>query len=202
MNINDVMGVPDVPSKEYPRIILERQTQLEDRYWAIEMRTKKVFGVNERNGQIMIKDFLWRITEEIGEALEAGTNGEGVDKIAEELADGLHFVAGLCVILDKRGCFHAGWDNPQAVGSVRRVVESLGKLGNTLKMKPWKQTEVLTDENQFNHLLVEVVRNYLDLFSQAVAQDTDITPDYYRRRIFNLYWKKSEVNLFRIASKY
>jgi hypothetical protein len=70
---------------------------------------------------------------------------------------------------------------------------ALGMLGNTLKMKPWKQTQVLTDESYFNQLLGIAVKEYLN-FCQYMGMDLDTLFDYY--------YRKSEVNLFRIRSKY
>lgn len=200
MNVNDVQS----PSKladptEIAKHIYQRQSLLEDRYWVIEKRPAKVIDINTREGQVIVKDFLWRITEEIGEALEARMKSESAEKIFEELVDGLHFVAGLCVILDREDFFIRGFidEDPGYSPSVRNAVTdwvcASGILGNTLKMKPWKQTDIPVDYDYFSDCLKDLVAVYKALMSSF---------DLYYDSIWDYYYRKSEVNLFRIRSNY
>lgn len=203
MNIQDVKeDYSNVPNREYAFSIFQRQSDLEDFYHKIENRTQKVFGVNSREGQVHIKDFLWRITEEIGEFLESEQIGGNRWKSWEELADGLHFITGLCVITGRDEVFKDAWNKHTNLLSrghsitavaVMSCVMTLGCLGNCLKMKPWKQTDVLTDELLFDKLLINAIQAYLDLCSVV---------DLDKAKLYEMYMRKSEVNLFRIRSKY
>lgn len=202
MNVNDVVITTHINKPiDQALNILERQGMLESKYWDIEKRYSPVIDVNDKRGQIVIKDFLWRITEEIGEAIESRSNNETLNKTWEELADGLHFVAGLCVITSNQNIFTDAWERvyetsdtgSESLFLLQNLVEALGTLGNTLKMKPWKQTDVLTDITQFRKKLYDVVLWYLLLCLDYGMTLTDLWIYYY---------KKSEVNLFRIRSKY
>jgi len=205
MNVNDVKPIilPDDPVTQ-AGYILDRQTLLEDHYWTIEKRPSPTVAVNSQVGQILIKDFLWRITEEVGESLEASLIGEPLEKIYEELADGLHFVAGLAVITNMKDPFIKAWNEtvmgPQPRGGITSqhtylydLIASLGILGNTLKMKPWKQTQVLTDEVYFSQCLQNMITCFLRFC---------IVCNLTHHQLLDYYHRKSEVNLFRIRSKY
>lgn len=197
MNVNDVVA-PPFPHNPLDQSteLLKRQSELESKYWEIEGRYSPTVNINDRRGQVLIKDFLWRITEEIGEALEAKNNGESRDKVYEELADGLHFVLGLCVITGMTQEFHDAWENQYitpAATELEDLIMNMGCLGNTLKMKPWKQTDVLTDVKTFSFLLKLFVMRYI-----GYCKELDLSID----NLWRYYYRKSEVNLFRIRSKY
>lgn len=209
MNINDVKNVPAITEpSSIASGILSRQNKLEDFYWTLEKRHKRVFDLNERPGQIIIKDFLWRITEELGEALEADTKEHNLVKIHEELADCLHFIAGLGIISDISDEFINGFmefsyeivpqTNPRPIPqlaptAVSMFVQALGVMGNTLKMKPWKQTDVMTDVNYAKFCYRQLVKRFLEV-CHAFGLTLPI--------LWDLYYRKSEVNLFRIESGY
>lgn len=82
--------------------IFDRQTKLMDKYHGIEvssgtMLTAKVpVDINCGLGQQRLKDFAWRVTEELMESLEALVDNPGAH--AEELIDALHFMAELCIL--------------------------------------------------------------------------------------------------------
>lgn len=64
---------------------------------------------------------------------------------------------------------------------------------NTLKNKPWKQTHMRTDESKFRALIIE---GFIKLLEFLVFAGLDEDSIYY------LYFKKNQVNQFRIKSKY
>ena len=156
----------------------------------------------------MAKDFLWRITEEIGEALEADTVDHNLPKIHEELADALHFIAGFGIVMSISEDFVSGfqeftYDNKPkerpkveaqlAAPSICLFIQALGVMGNTMKMKPWKQTDVLTDLKYARFCYRKLVKRFLEM-ADAFGLGLPI--------LWDLYYRKSEVNLFRIQSKY
>lgn len=142
VNIKDVeVQIPDVESSGMDRLemMFERQIDLMDKYHGIEkdnghyVPPKTPVDLNNRHDQQYIKDFAWRITEEIGEAM------------------------------------------------------------NTLKNKPWKQTEMLTDEEHFLEELVDGLHFYLELL---------VLVGFTPQSLFETYFQKSAVNKFRQRSKY
>lgn len=74
-----------------------------------------------------------------------------------------------------------------------RVVEELGEAANCLKNKPWKQSQLETDEEHFMEELSDAIHFFVELF---------IICGYTADDFFNIYCRKFEVNKFRIRSKY
>ena len=137
MNIKDVkMKLNRIreqyPSKDLFYIIFERQKELMEKYREIENMPREI-DINTKKGQVWLKDFAWRITEELGEAM------------------------------------------------------------NCLKNKPWKQTEMLTDVDHYKEELADAFHFFIELC---------IISGISSEELFLLYFKKSEVNLFRQRSKY
>jgi len=64
---------------------------------------------------------------------------------------------------------------------------------NTLKNKPWKQTQMVTDKGQYETQMTQVA---LALFKFLAF--TGFSPE----SIYTIYYKKNKVNQFRIESKY
>lgn len=73
------------------------------------------------------------------------------------------------------------------------VTYDLQLVRNELKNKPWKQTGVLTDTNRFTQILVQGFINLFGILAESKMSQAGI---------FNLYYKKNQVNLFRIKSRY
>jgi len=119
--------------------IFQRQLELMRKYHKIEKgnghRVPRNVPVNlhDRHDQQYLKDFAWRVTEEVGEAM------------------------------------------------------------NTLKNKPWKQTELTTDVDHFLEELVDGFHFYVELL---------ILSGFDPESLFRTYFLKSEVNKFRQRSKY
>ena len=74
-----------------------------------------------------------------------------------------------------------------------RAVEELYEAMNCLKNKPWKQSEVKTDEVHFYEEIADAVHFFVEMCITAglTAQDLAL-----------MYHKKHAVNKFRQASKY
>lgn len=227
MNINDVkewdLGID--ASQDKLHLIFQRQLDLMRHYHPIEkanglLITEDVpVNLQDSKGQYRIKDFAWRVTEELGEALEAlyihSTIREHFD---EEIADALHFLVELTILtgvspneLVPEGVngaklevlFHVSYGKkdinpwPRSYPSIAmrtaEVVEKLAVACNCLKNKPWKQTQMFTDVDAFISYLRNTWRQFIVLCAVA-----GIGPDY----LFELYFKKSQVNQFRVRSQY
>jgi hypothetical protein len=139
MNVEDIKDV-DIPVGEDMLVsIFKKQKKLMEKYHHIEKNNGLLqtelcpVNIDDAKGQARLKDFAWRITEELGEAM------------------------------------------------------------NCLKNKPWKQTQMETD---VTHYIEEVIDAFHFFIELCILSGMD-AEDLYR-----MYFKKSEVNLFRQRSKY
>lgn len=200
--------------------IFNRQKELMDKYHDIESRSGLMqtescpVNLDSKAGQARIKDFSWRITEEVGEALDALYGDNDIEHFNEELVDGLHFLTELTIL--------AGFDAKDIAGmvcknieegddlldsicayvysgelnlpwSITTLIRRLGMMCNTLKNKPWKQSHMKTDKEMFKARLVEVWETYIHILVGSLGTSDDIA---------DVYLKKSQVNKFRQRSNY
>lgn len=218
MNINH--AVEEKVEGDLLKAIFDRQKSLMGKYHDIELKSGLLqtedcpVNLDDKRGQARIKDFSWRVTEELGEALDAKTSK---DHYQEELIDGLHFLTELTILAGKdydtllpQGIPHYDEDhlrdlveNARDVISekfsgtldfwVSRFIEQLAMMCNCLKNKPWKQSMMKTDREAFYLRLSNVWCCYITIlvFSGMDAED-----------IANVYLKKSQVNQFRQRSNY
>lgn len=209
MNITDVAS--ETIQGDKLKAIFNRQKELMNKYHDIELRSGLLqtedcpVNLNDKKGQARIKDFSWRVTEELGEALDAWFDGDGIHT-KEELADGLHFLTELSILagFDFNGWNFNGdgleaiWEYPMHSEStmeqaVTVFISKLGMTCNCLKNKPWKQSQMLTDIPEFNNRLFETWVSYINIMSLMFD-----SPD----EIVDIYFKKSNVNKFRQRSGY
>lgn len=209
MNITDVAS--ETIQGDKLKAIFNRQKELMNKYHDIELRSGLLqtedcpVNLNDKKGQARIKDFSWRVTEELGEALDAWFDGDGIHT-KEELADGLHFLTELSILagFDFNGWNFNGdgleaiWEypmhsEPTMEQAVTVFISKLGMTCNCLKNKPWKQSQMLTDIPEFNNRLFETWVSYINIMSLMFD-----SPD----EIVDIYFKKSNVNKFRQRSGY
>lgn len=217
MNINHAT-VEEVTGDKL-QAIFTRQKSLMGKYHDIELRSGLLqtedcpVNLDDKRGQARIKDFSWRVTEELGEALDAKATK---DHYQEELIDGLHFLTELTILAGKdyhnilpegtalyhndrledlvenaKECISRNGDNLDYW--VSKFIENLGMMCNCLKNKPWKQSMMKTDQNAFYGRLSEVWVLYITLLVVS-GMDAD--------SIAITYLKKSQVNQFRQRSNY
>ena len=197
--------------------IFNRQRELMEKYHHIESKSGLCqtedcpVNLDDKRGQARIKDFSWRIIEEVGEAIDGRSD---INHYHEELIDGLHFLTELTILagkdydtLKEDYIFEVpGGDhidlllaNSHDKGSVSiqeavfYLVENLGMMCNCLKNKPWKQTQMKTDKPAFYSWLSRVWVEYFTILKVS-GMDGD--------SIANTYLKKSQVNKFRQRSNY
>ena len=202
----------ETTNKEPLKAIFERQKELMVKYHDIELKSGLLqtedcpVNLDDKRGQARIKDFSWRITEEIGEALDAITNESGESALLhfhEELIDGLHFLTEMSILTGYDITKDYTLSDLINLGTVRSSytlndlvsdhVMYLGMMCNCLKNKPWKQTMMKTNkENFYNHLKLVWI-NYM-----AILTSQDLTEE----EITDIYLRKSQVNQFRQRSNY
>ena len=199
-------------NKESLRAIFDRQKELMEKYHDIEFKSGLMqtedcpVNLDDKRGQARIKDFNGRITEEIGEALDAITNESGESALLhfhEELIDGLHFLTEMTILTGYDITKDYTLSDLINLGTVRSSytlndlvsdhVMYSGMMCNCLKNKPWKQSMMKTNKENFYKHLKLVWRNYI-----AILTSQDLTEE----EITDLYLRKSQVNQFRQRSNY
>lgn len=200
--------------------IFNRQKSLMGKYHYIELKSGLLqtedcpVNLDDKRGQARIKDFSWRVTEELGEALDARSNK---DHYQEELIDGLHFLTELTILAGKdydtilpKGVALYREDHLEDLVAnalevidrygqnslefyVAKFIENLGMMCNCLKNKPWKQSMMKTDQEAFYNRLAEVWVVYITILVVSGMNAQDIA---------DIYLKKSQVNQFRQRSNY
>ena len=211
------MNITHAVEEEYNgdrlKVIFDRQRELMEKYHDIESRSGLVqtedcpVNLDDKRGQARIKDFSWRVIEEVGEALDAYAQNDMVH-FAEELIDGLHFLTELTILSGYDYCdivkqeFEPGEDSltkliPSILENdisncVMVLVRELGMMCNCLKNKPWKQTSMMTDKENYYKQLRKVWYSYIALVSNELEANG----------IVGTYLKKSQVNKFRQRSNY
>ncbi len=218
MNINH--AVEEKIEGDLMKAIFDRQKSLMGKYHDIELKSGLLqtedcpVNLDDKRGQARIKDFSWRVTEELGEALDAKANK---DHYQEELIDGLHFLTELTILAGKdyntilpintpaydEDHLRDLVENANEVISrklndtldfwVSRFIEQLAMMCNCLKNKPWKQSMMKTDREAFYNRLAEVWVCYITILVVSGMGAEDIA---------NVYLKKSQVNQFRQRSNY
>lgn len=205
--------------------IFQRQRELWDKYHHIEVKSGARISehcpvnLHDRKDQLQIKDYAWRVIEEVGEAIDASQHE---DHYHEELVDGLHFLTEMTILVgldwnqiipdgsEVRATDHLedlvtrarettemvfGADDGKVIlpHLVSKLVMELGMMCNCLKNKPWKQSMMMTDEQAFYGRLREVWGVYVALLVNSGLDADGIT---------DTYLKKSQVNQFRQRSNY
>lgn len=219
MNIKDVEQIC-LPDGDMLDKLYEFQKKLMDKYHPIEKLNGLLLDenipveINSYRGQARLKDFMWRVIEELGEAMAATSE----DHTKEEIADALHFFLELLILsnitqVDLR-CIvsvismesYPDIDdnlqhifectlNPTFMSNdkcVTMIILPLTQAGNCLKQKPWKQTPQLTDINKYKELICKAFMSFITL-----CKTYGLTPE----KLCKLYYSKHEVNQFRIRSK-
>lgn len=215
MNIKD-FDAPPPPATwdETLAAIFARQYELMMKYKTIEQLPDPPVPLHHQHGQRIIKDFAWRVTEELTESFEAWQKHGDDYEVAqlhalEELADAMHFFVELCLFagvtveqclnhmqhayppVAQSGTVHAG-ERHSAV-AYWTVVYQLGIAMNFLKNKAWKTSHVPTDEGRFREALLIAFASLVQLWASLGYEMQDLHAFYFR---------KSEVNKFRQRSAY
>lgn len=215
----------DLPSGDRLENIFKRQLELMEKYHPIEAKNGLLLSkdvpvdIDDKMGQARMKDMFWRFTEELGEAMDAFYNHP--ESFHEELSDALHFLVEACILAgigpgrivgmivhpdsgftDKLECLYGL--NPvvsEKVGNIDKVVGfyvstmmGISMAGNLLKNRPWKQSHTSTDTVAFKELVVRTFYRFITLCKYAGIMSP--------QNLYELYFKKSEVNKLRQSSNY
>ena len=221
MNVND-FNIP-IPDGDMLETIFNRQRELMNKYHEIETKnlghdvphSSDEYGpycgalnVDDRMSQLRMKDFAWRVTEELTEATLA-LGEKDRTHYDEELIDALHFSVELLILCGFRAkdfrlktgedILEHMFDDLAPSGmpmnnlQVYLVIEKLGEACNRLKLKAWKTTAMLTDKAAFR----ASVREFFEAFIVLL-----LSSGFNARSTTAMYLNKHAVNQFRQASAY
>lgn len=286
MDARDIKEIPPVVEDgRYLEAIYSLQKELIDHYVGIEGLPQYPLDVNTKKNQLLIKDFVGRVIEELAEGYESfklvgeiteknqlwfngDYNNEYVQMLNhlqnanEEQADALHFmvellifaniqpedidsycnkicddlnqhtltlttntlhkagmigynmlkvdngsevttpVLNLLTLLDsdkdtsliKGGSLYSSSSYLEMKSNMWDVVYHLNIARNYLKNKPWKQSQMMTNESAFQEELVKAFIKLIGYFYTLWLNNLE--------DIYTLYFKKQRVNKFRIHSNY
>lgn len=144
------------------------------------------------SGQHLIRDFAWRITEEITEALRSHNEGFPRDQILEEVIDAFQFWIELCWLVELSP--NVVNDTSQPIhGSAFRLaclnfIEDLGMAVNLLKNKPWKKKL-----QPVPHAFLPQIAGLYGRFI-GIAGSLGFSPDEF----YAAYFRKAQINQERI----
>lgn len=277
--------VPQITDGKYLEKIYDLQKELVDHYVGIEGLPPYPIDVNVKKNQLLIKDFIGRVIEELAEGYESmllvqdlteknklwfGDYNDHdyeqclnhLQNVSEEMADAMHFMVELLIYVNiqpsdilsyvtrlfghkwknLRGnkddilyvtmlygaARHYEKDNVTEQINLTRILDlsqdtelesplytaasfyseerylefkkclwdityHLNIARNFLKNKPWKQSQMMTDEINFQR---EIVEAFIDLLGAYAIINLD------SESLFYIYFKKNQVNSFRIRSNY
>lgn len=213
-------------------LIYGRQRELMDKYHGIEARSGLLqtglvpVDIHSKQGQARIKDFAWRVTEEIAEATSAFSYDHGDPQLAkthgrEEISDAFHFMVELLILADvdaeqlTRGCLGIFAQNYKPNRDRLEILFDQVGLGvsdeNFIRLRAFYTIEQLglacnclkNKPWKQSHMLTDVMAFKSYLYTAflglcGVAQCAGMDHD----DLFRMYFKKSEVNKFRQRSQY
>lgn len=219
-----------VPEKELIlQYIFNRQQELLDKYKDIEKMPNIPVDLQTYEGQKWIKDFLWRITEELCEACgysdliwvkKKDPDGSAMELLREEVADSLHFIVETFLLM--------GWTAENILQRVTAGGKNPTSLDDMLVNVSFGQIIHNHRDAQFRQLCFHVIY-YLGLAGNCLKNKpwkqtemiTDVTMFEFNlltsfmallaifkflgmtdKGIFVVYMKKAAVNKFRQESKY
>lgn len=201
MNIEDIKEKPE-KVENVMEAIFNKQEKIMIKYKDMGDTPPWPLELDLMEHQTSIKDFKQRGMEEIAEAIEAFRQGERLHFV-EELIDALHFFVELNILVDKKHdffnytCLKSASEKPITLAKLYMIYGKLGEkyglLCNTLKNKPWKNTQISTDKAKFYKLLKESFEYFMFMLYES-GFDLD--------SVHQVYFKKHKVNEFRIRSNY
>ena len=220
MNINNIED-PEKCKGDMLDEIFKRQTEMVFKYHPIEKKNGILLDENipinfdSSKGQYRLKDAMWRVTEELGEYYSANL----IEHKQEEIADVMHFFIEL-IILSGIPSYRLCYQGPDIIQAKLEfifngllnsehyikqlkffdeehllwfIIHDLTLAGGCLKNKPWKQTHVRTDKLKYDIYIIEAFKGFI-----ALCIKNNLTAE----KLYNLYFRKNEVNKFRIKSNY
>ena len=173
------------------------------KFKTVEQLPDPPVSLHAPHGQKIMKDFAWRVVEELSESYESWEDSDPIVRRAnalEELADATHFFIELMIFagITAAQCTDRFPMYPTKVtGGINytarywTVVHRLGVAMNCLKNRPWKKSFIPTDEGQFRIKLILTYAALMQLWAETGCSPKDVHDHYF---------SKHEINETRIQS--
>jgi len=189
--------------------LLREQEALLTKYKVIEGLPDWPLNLDLPQNQIIVKDFIARVTEELAEADEYFrriNEGElGLQELMqEEIIDALHFFLGVLILVGKDNVVfdldqsQLSMDDPVYLPfGLNNIMHEINYYifiaRNELKNKPWKQTQLPTDkETFFDRLRQAGVMINVMLYSNLRLTSEEIYTNYMKKNTINKFRQKSQ----------
>ena len=205
MDTRDIHSTPQLTGDLTAALLVE-QKKLYDKYQGIEKLPEIPLHLDPPENQVVIKDFIGRITEELAEAEEYIRRldyGKGDTKalMEEEIVDALHFFLELILLVGQTPAHSLGIFKVKSRVCERKIEKCFRELHyelniakNSLKNKPWKQTQVKTSRITF-YMHLKIASEWFGILLYDVL-------GWNSQQIYHEYMKKHTVNVFRQESSY
>lgn len=179
--------------------VFDKQLELADKYEPGFKKTVEEFDIDCAEDQETFKLFCWRLTEEIGEMIEAHYLSE-TKHAQEEFIDTFNFAVELFLL--------AGWKPgagieyfaipthllcPSFTEASLGVISHLTKCANLLKNRRWRQSQYLVDTLEFE----KAMKGLWDSIMLLAGANK-----LCASQVLSLWSQKYQVNEFRINSNY
>jgi len=203
MNTNDFQPLEYNPDNCW-KIMFDKQKEVFKKYLEVEKSdwNEEDFSVDCLQDQELLKEFAWRIVEELTEMTE---DIEHKDHYLEELVDSMNFLIELMIIY--------GWDKPfydwqhvpyahfdktklsadHVIVSIYSVIEAVGQAMNLLKNRKWKEQHYLVDLYKFEPRLKKIFTSF-----NLLVNELGVT----EKMLFEVWSQKLQVNAMRLETKY
>jgi len=215
MDVKHLENIEIPKPKHYFITVWGLQKGLVRDYAKIEKLPAYPLNLDLKDSQTLLKDFISRAVEELAEAYEQITVHKDFQLFYEELADTLHFMVETMIFsghlpdfvgpkmldiiaenaVEKPGTAKSKDINFTALAIWMWDVTYLLNLArNVFRNKPWKQTQVITKQPEYILLLRKAFSTFIYGMTNVVGLS--------KEEIFAEYYKKNQINRFRIKSKY
>lgn len=198
------MNILDYRSDEFNKDtwltdMYNKQLNVAIKYKDIERLPNWPLSLDPKSSQVVFKDFLYRISEELSESYETEVDPttrvydeDGLELHAvEELADALHFYLELLIYVgispERLNNWYKEYEYKEIEVDKAYLMAQfrIGMCGQNLHNKPWKNSEIRTDTKKFVECLRQLFYALLDVFRSQEANDA---------MIYNRYCRKNQVN--------
>ena len=208
MNISDVKIDYSIIQMDLITEIFYRQRELMKLY-----KMPKKLDLDLPADQQILRSLAWCVIEEAAEAIDVCQRTKPIHKehLGDEIADMTHFYIEFLILsgLDAGNLFRAmsSTNTPELIhhqntyGDQESSLDSLFRSFtvefalsvNILKNRFWRESNLKTDQEAFKKQLYRTIPLFFDFISRL-----GITIE----ELIDFYFRKNEVNLFRIRSKY
>jgi len=210
----DVKNVEIPKVDNYFKAIWDLQKKLVDGYTKIEKLPSYPLNLDVKEDQLLLKDLIARVVEELAEAFEQRTVHNNEELFREELADALHFLVEVMIFVEPYEFYAPNGEDIMALNlsNVPRnrnigdhlistmswwmwdVTLHLNLARNTLRNKSWKQSEVKTNKELFHKHMSGAFAFFIQGLSSPLGLGAE--------EVFAEYYKKNKINIFRQESRY